>query len=140
MSGMGSRIFFRTSLVPSITYILAIKIAWAVFEKIYFFYFLKFDYNFCKQIFFELILGVHSSRSGSHLPSQYGSNPSGNTQTMLILLRPYYQLFLGNCERRKFSLKNFIFLFFIYFTGFIGNYFFTVFFMQVTFYALGLEK
>ena len=34
MSGMGSRIFFRNSLVPSITYILAIKIGLAVFEKI----------------------------------------------------------------------------------------------------------
>ena len=89
MSGMGSRIFFRTSLVPSITYILPIKIGWVVFEKIWFSDFSKFVYNFCKKFFFELILGVNSSFSGSHLPSQNGSNPSGGTQTMLILLRPF---------------------------------------------------
>ena len=35
-----------------------------------------------------MILGVNSSCSGSHLPSQYGLNLSGGTQTMLILLRP----------------------------------------------------
>ena len=38
----------------------------------------------------RVILGVNSSYSGSHLPSQYGSNPSGGTQTMLILLRPLF--------------------------------------------------
>ena len=84
MSGMGCRVFFRISLVPSITYISAIKIGWAVFEKIWFFDFSKFAYNFCKKFFFELILGVNFSCSGSHLPSQYGSNPSRGTQTMLI--------------------------------------------------------
>ena len=88
ISGMGSRIFFRPSLVPSITYILAIKIGWAVFEKIWFFGFSKFFYNFDEKKIFELILGVNSSCSGIHLPSQYGSNPNGGTQTMLILLRP----------------------------------------------------
>ena len=88
MSGMGSRIFLRTFLVPSITYILAIKIGWAVFEKIWFFDFSTFVYNFCKKNFFELILGVNSSCRSIRLPSQYGSNPSGGTQTMLILLRP----------------------------------------------------
>ena len=77
MSGMLSRIFFRTFLVPSITYILAIKVGWADFEKIWFVDFSKFVYNFCKKFFFELILGVNSSFSGSHLPLQYGSNPSG---------------------------------------------------------------
>ena len=86
-----SRISFKTSLVPSIIYILAIKIGWAVFEKIWFFDSSKFVYNFCKKFFFELILGVNSSCSGSHLPSQYGSNPSGGTPLfrMLILLRPF---------------------------------------------------
>ena len=93
MSGMGSGICFRTSLVPSITYISVIKIGWAVFEKIWFFDFLTFVYNFCKQFFFELILGVNSSWIGSHRPSQYGSNPSGGTQTMLILLRPFITFF-----------------------------------------------
>ena len=57
-------------------------------EKIRFFDFLKFVYNFCKKIFFELILGVNLSCNGSHLPLQYGSNPSEGTQTMLILRRP----------------------------------------------------
>ena len=85
---MGSWIFFRTSLVHSITYILVIKIGWAVFKKIKFFDFSKFVHNFCKKDFFELILGVNLSCNGSHLPSQYGSNPSEDTQTMLILLRP----------------------------------------------------
>ena len=89
MSGRGSRICFRTFLVPSITYVLAIKIGEAVFEKIRFCDFSKFVYNFCKKNFFDLlILGVNSSCSGNHLPSQYGSNPRGGTQTMLILLRP----------------------------------------------------
>ena len=64
--------FFRTSLVPSITYILVIKIGWAVFEKIRFFDFSKFVHIFCKQFFFELILWVNLSCNGSHLPSQYG--------------------------------------------------------------------
>ena len=49
MSGMGSQIFFRTFLVPSMTYILAIKFGRAVFEKIWFFDFFKFVYNFCKK-------------------------------------------------------------------------------------------
>ena len=89
MSGMGSRIFFRTSLVPSITYILAIKICLAVFERMWFFDFSKFVYNFCKNFFFKLILGVNLFCSGSHLSLQYGSNPGGGTQTMLILLRPF---------------------------------------------------
>ena len=83
--------FFRTSLVSSITYILVIKIGGAVFEKIRFFDSSKFVHNFCKKIFFELILGVNLSCNGSHLLSQYGSNPSGGTQTMLILLRPFYK-------------------------------------------------
>ena len=60
--------FPRTSLVPSITYILVIKICKAVFEEILFVDFPKFVYNFCKNFFFELILGVNSSCSGSHLP------------------------------------------------------------------------
>ena len=34
-----------------------------------------------------MILGVNSSCSSSHLPSQYGSNPSGGTQTILIFRR-----------------------------------------------------
>ena len=85
MNGISSWIFFRTFLVPSITYILVIKIGWAFFKKMGFFDFSKFAYNFCKKIFFELILAVNSSCSGSHLPSQYGSNPSEGTQTMLIL-------------------------------------------------------
>ena len=38
-----------------------------------------------------MILGVNSSYSGSHLPSQYESNPSGGTHTMLILLQPLLQ-------------------------------------------------
>ena len=89
MSGMGSRILFRTSSVLSITYSLAIKIGWAVFEKIWFFDFFKFAYNFSKKNFLDLILGVNSSCSSSHLPLQYGSYPNGGTQTMLILLRPF---------------------------------------------------
>ena len=88
MSGMGSQIVYRTSLVPSITYILSIQIDRAVFEKIWFFDFSKFVYKFCKKFFLELIIGVNLSCSGSQLPLQYGSNPSGGTQTMLILLRP----------------------------------------------------
>ena len=90
VSGMGYRIFFITSLVPSITYILPIKIAWAVLEKFWFFNFSKFVYNVCKKFFFELILGANLSCSGNHLLSQYGSNPSGGTQNMLILLRPLF--------------------------------------------------
>ena len=104
MSGMGSRIFFRTSLVPSITYILAIKIGSAVFKKIWFWDFSKFVYNLCKKNFFELILGVNSSWSGSHLPSQYGSNPSEGTQTMLILLRPFFQTFKNKKSPNFFSI------------------------------------
>ena len=88
MNGMDSWIFFRTSLAPSITYILVIKIGWTVFEKIRFFHFFKFVHNFCKKIFFELILKENLSCNCSHLPSQYGSNPSGGTQTILISLRP----------------------------------------------------
>ena len=61
----GSGIFFRTSLVPSVTYILVINIGWAVFEKILFFDFSKFVHNFCKKFFFELILGVNLSCNGS---------------------------------------------------------------------------
>ena len=34
-----------------------------------------------------MILGVNLSCNGSHLPSQYGSNPSVGSQPMLILLR-----------------------------------------------------
>ena len=79
---MGSLIFFRTSLVPSITYILVMKIGWAVFKKIRFFDFSRFVHNFCKKKFFNLILGVNLSCNGSHLPSQYGSHPSGGTQTI----------------------------------------------------------
>ena len=67
----------ETSSVLSITYILAIEIGWAVFEKICFFDFSKFVYNFCKNCFFEFILGGYSSCSGSYLPSQYGSNLRG---------------------------------------------------------------
>ena len=52
INGMGSWIFFRTSLVPSITHILVIKIAWAVSDKIRFFDFSKFVHSFCKKIFF----------------------------------------------------------------------------------------
>ena len=80
--------FFRTSLIPSIIHILVIKIGWAVFEKMRFFDFSKFVHNVCEKIFSELILGVNLSCNRSHLPSQYGSNPSRGTQTMLILLRP----------------------------------------------------
>ena len=75
---------------------LVIKIGWAVFEKIRFLDFSKFVHNFSKKNFFELILGVNLSCNGNHLPSQYGSNPSVGTQTMLILLRPLFA---------KFSLK-----------------------------------
>ena len=89
MRGMGSRIFFRTFLI----YILDIKIGWVVFEKIWFF-FSKFVYKFCENFFSSF--GVNSSCSGSHLPSQYGSNPSGGTQTMLILLRPLLKKVYGN--------------------------------------------
>ena len=70
-------IFFRTSLAPSITYILVINTGWAVFKKIRFFDFSKFVYKLCKKFFFELILGVNLFCHGSHLPSQYGSNPDG---------------------------------------------------------------
>ena len=102
INGMGSWIFFRTSLVLSITYILVIKIGWAVFEKIIFFDFSKFVHNFCKKNFFELILGMNLSCNGGHLSSQYGSNPSGGTQIMLIVLQPllkllYCILYLGFC-------------------------------------------
>ena len=44
--------------------------------------------DFCNKNFFELILGVNLSCNGSLLPSKYGSNPSGSTQTMFILLPP----------------------------------------------------
>ena len=84
-------IFFRTSLVPFITYILVIKIGRAVFENFFFFNFSKFAHNFCKNFLFDLILRVNSSCSGSHLPSQYGWTPSGATQTMLILLRRFVE-------------------------------------------------
>ena len=83
----------KTSSVHSITYILVIKIGWAVFEKIRFFDFSKFVHNFCKNFFFVLILRTNSSYNGSHLPSQYESKPSGGTQTMLILLRPSGDIF-----------------------------------------------
>ena len=52
INGIGFSIFRITFLVPSITYILAIKIGWAVFKKIGIFDFSKFIYNFCKKIFF----------------------------------------------------------------------------------------
>ena len=94
MTRMASRFIVRTSLVSSISYISSIKIGWAVSEKIWFFLSSKFVYNFGKKNFFELILDVNSSCSGSHLPSQYGSNPSGSTQTMLILLRPCVSLLI----------------------------------------------
>ena len=90
MSGMGSRIFFRTSLVLSITYILAIKIGWAVSEKIWFCDFSKFVYNFCKKNSFELILGVNLSCSGYHLSTQYGSNPSGGAQSYAYPATAYF--------------------------------------------------
>ena len=53
------------------------KIGWTVLEKIWFFDFSKFAYNFCKKIFFDLILGVNSSFSSGHSSLQYGSSPSG---------------------------------------------------------------
>ena len=66
------------------------------FRENFIFEFFKFVHNFCKKQFFELILGVNSSCNGSHLPSKYGSNPGGGTQTMLILLRPL--LIIKNCK------------------------------------------
>ena len=105
MSGMGSRIFFRTSSVPSITYILAIKIGWAVFEKIWFFHFSTFSYNFCKKIFFELILGVNSSCSGSHSSSQYGSNLSGTPRPCLSCYGLW--VIFGISFKEKYSIKCF---------------------------------
>ena len=69
INGMGSWIFSRTSLVHSITYILVIRIGWAVFEKIIFFDLSKFAHNFCKKFFIELIIGVNLSCNGSHLHS-----------------------------------------------------------------------
>ena len=82
-------VFFKTPLKPSITYISAIKISSAIFEEIWFFDFSKSVFNCCKKFFVELILGVNSSCSGSHLPLQYRSNPSGGIQPILILLRPF---------------------------------------------------
>ena len=48
---MGSWISIRTFLVPSITYILVMKLAWAVFKKITFFDFSKFVHNIYKKKF-----------------------------------------------------------------------------------------
>ena len=89
---MVSSLFHKPSLVTSITYILIIKIGWAVFEKIIFYDFSKLVHNFCEKNFFELILGANLSCNGNHLPSQYGSNPSGGIQTMLILIRPLQKI------------------------------------------------
>ena len=72
------------------------QIGWAVFKKIRFFDFSKFVHNFCKKFFFEFILKVNLSCNGSHLPSKYGSNPSGGTQAMLILLRLLFIKFVHN--------------------------------------------
>ena len=91
-----------TSLVPPITYILVIMIGWAVFQKMRFFDFSKFVHNFCKKNVSDLILGVNLSCNGSHSPSQYKSNSSGVTQTMLILLRPLNKI--GQMVLEKFWL------------------------------------
>ena len=99
---MGSWFFFRISVVPSMIYILVIKIGWNVSEKMRFFDFSKFVHNFCKKNVFELMFWVNLSCNGSHLPSQYRSNPSGVTQTMLILLRPLNKI--GQMVLEKFWL------------------------------------
>ena len=82
--------FFQNLFSTLYNIYLVIYIGLAVFEKIRFFDFSKFVHNFCKKNFLELILGVNLSCNGSHFLSQYGSNPSGGTQTILILLRPLY--------------------------------------------------
>ena len=63
-------------------YILAIKIGWAVFEKIGFFDFSKFlrKHFVC---LFQSILGVNLFCKGSDLPPQYGSNG-----TRIVLIPP----------------------------------------------------
>ena len=52
---------------------------------------------------FELILGVNSSCSSSHLLWQYGPNPSGGTQTTFILLRP---LLIKDLRSTKFLINS----------------------------------
>ena len=101
--------FFRHLFSTLYNIYLIIKIGWVVFEKIKFFDFSKFVHNFCKKIFFELILGLNLSCNGSHLPLQYGSIPNGGTQTMLILLRPLFLLpnpFSEQLENLSSNLNN----------------------------------
>ena len=47
---------------------------------------------------------MNLSCNGSHLPSQYGSNPSGGTQTMLNLLRPLVSLRKCNSKLQYYKI------------------------------------
>ena len=54
---IGSWIFCITYLVPSITYIVSIKLSFTVFQKIIFLDFSKFVHNFCKKVSLSWYLG-----------------------------------------------------------------------------------
>ena len=78
---------FCNPLVPTL-YIWSIKISSVNFEKIEFFYFSKFFYNFCKNFFLKLLFGVNYFYNGTISSTTYELNPSWGRPTMLIRLRP----------------------------------------------------
>ena len=90
---IGSRIFFRTSLVPSITYILAIKIGKAVFEKIWFFDFSKFVYNFGKFFFSSWYLMLIHLVVVATYPCNMDQIPAGAPRPCLSCYGLWYKFF-----------------------------------------------
>ena len=68
------------------------KIGSVNFEKIEFFYFSKFVYNFCKKNFLKLLFWVNQFYTGT----TYESNPIGGSPIMLIRLRPFFNSKLDN--------------------------------------------